>query len=381
MSARVTAAHGASGPQPASAEPAPVLRPAPLALARAHLRLGSLALARAELEILAGEHALDLPGQVDLAESRWRTGDLTAAGAAASIALEAGEDAPVALAIAAEAAAALGRPNEARRLANLAMERVHGPIDGLFAGMPRSAVWPADPDEPPPTAATLFHQEPAPAIDLRAGDRDPGVTAARVPLNDDRPDTTDGAPLTLGFWDADSGSDVRRYDLPDPAGELDTARAALLAGSFDEAALRFALALRMAPALAPAILEATDGVPGPAISVIRGDAYRQVGLEAEARRAYAAAAWSGARDRRGHARRARATSEAPATPRDVLATPPEALATPPEALATPPEATPPEAVATPPEATPPEALATPPDATPPEAVATPPEGEPSAIDA
>ena len=41
-----------------------------------HLRLGSLALARVELETLAGVGALDDAGPVDLAEVRWRTGDL-----------------------------------------------------------------------------------------------------------------------------------------------------------------------------------------------------------------------------------------------------------------------------------------------------------------
>jgi len=215
------------------------------------------------LRPLAGEEGLDPSGQEDLAEARWRTGDLTAAGEAASVALESGEAGPVALAIAAETAAALGRPNEARRLANKAMERVNGPIDSLFAGMPRSAAWPADADEPPPTAGTLFHQEPAPAVSRRAGDTDPDVTAARAPAADERQDPTGGAPMTLGFWDAEGGGEIPRNDLLDPAGELDAARASLVAGSLDEAALRFALALRLAPALAPAILEATDGVPGP----------------------------------------------------------------------------------------------------------------------
>src|SRR4029079_17399107 len=109
-----------------------------LTLARVHLRLGNLALARAELEILGREGALDGPAQVDLAEARWRSGDLAAAGTAATAALEAGEDGAMLLAIAAEAAAALGRPNEARRLATRALELVGGPVDGLFSGMPRS---------------------------------------------------------------------------------------------------------------------------------------------------------------------------------------------------------------------------------------------------
>jgi tetratricopeptide (TPR) repeat protein len=274
-------------------------RPVELALARAHLRLGSLALARVELEILAGRGALDVSGQVDLAEARWRTGDLAAAGEAANAALSAGEEAPLALVIAAEAAAALGRPNEARRLASRVIDRTAGPIDALFAGMPRSAVWPADAAEPPPTAGTLFHHESGPASNRRAGDVDPAVVAARATSPDERRGSTAAATLTLGFWDADRGSAASVAALPDPGSELDAARAALRSGSDDEAVLRFALALRLAPALAPAILEATDGLVGPAISVVRGDAYRLVGLETEAKRAYAAAAWSGPRDRRG----------------------------------------------------------------------------------
>ena len=175
-----------------------------------------------------------------------------------------------------------------------------GPLDALFAGMPRAAVWPADASEPPPTAGTLFHHEPASGANRRAGDVDPGVIAARAAVAEDRPDAPRGPALTLGFWDADRGAGGSA-ELPDPGGELDAGRATLRAGSTEEAGLRFALALRLAPALAPAILEATDGVVGPGISVVRGDAYRMVGLETEAKRAYASAAWSGARDRRGRA--------------------------------------------------------------------------------
>lgn len=269
-------------------------RPVDLVLARAHLRMGSLALARAELEILAGRGALDIPGHVDLAEARWRTGDLARAGQAAAVALGAGMDAPVALAIAAEAAAALGRPNEARRLATRALENAAGPIDTLFAGMPRSGVWPADATEPPPTAGTMFHHETSPGPNRRAGDSDVDVISLRAPVPEYR---TAAPPLTLGFWDPDAVDD-ETPQRPDPASELEAARAALVAGALDDATLRFGLALRLAPALAPAVLEATDGMSTPAINVVRGDAYRLVGLEAEAQRAYAAAAWSGARDRR-----------------------------------------------------------------------------------
>jgi hypothetical protein len=288
-------------------------------LAHAHLRLGSLALARAELEILSGRGALDTAGQVDLAEARWRTGDLTGAGTAASTAMGAGAEPPIVLAIAAEAAAALGRPNEARRLANRAMEILAGPLDGLFAGMPRSGVWPADLAEPAPTAGTMFHHEPPPGPSRRAGDAEGDVVALRAKA-EERHDLG-GSALTLGFWDGDGSGDALGPDQPDPAGEVEAARAALVAGALDDATLRFALALRLAPALAPAVLEATDGVSTPPMSVVRGDAYRLVGLETEARRAYAAAAWSGARDRRRHTETLVAAAAEPAPSAEADAAP------------------------------------------------------------
>jgi hypothetical protein len=55
-----------------------------LIIARVHLRLGSLGIARAELETLAGRDLLDDEAIRDLAEARWRTGDVTGAGEAAT---------------------------------------------------------------------------------------------------------------------------------------------------------------------------------------------------------------------------------------------------------------------------------------------------------
>ncbi|MGZ8437758.1 MAG: tetratricopeptide repeat protein [Candidatus Limnocylindrales bacterium] len=297
-------------------------RQADLALARMHLRLGLLAIAQTELEMLAGAGELDGPGRVDLAEVRWRSGDLVRAGDAATEALTVMGDDPVALVIAAESAAALGRPNEARRLAMRAMDCIGGPVDAIFAGMPRSAVWPADAAEPPPTTATLFQQDPIAAPARRAGDSDSLVTSTlRAPAGEPATSASPSRPaVTPGFWDVDGGVEPVAPGLPDPAEELDAAARALAPGALDEAALRFALTLRLAPALAPAVLEATDGIlgaggaagsgaAGPALSVVRGDAFRLVGLEMEARRAFAMAAWSGARDRRRAAAR---EPEAPA---------------------------------------------------------------------
>jgi hypothetical protein len=279
---------------PPAARPArPPGRSVELVLAHAHLRTGSLSLARVELETMAGLGLLDTAGIVDLAEVRWRTGDLLGAGEAASAALADDDTLPVALVIAAEAAAALGRPTEARRLADRALTRTRGAIDGIFAGMPRSTVWPADSAEPPPTAPTLFDRDPEPLVpvagSLPGRDRPP---AERQPI------ASAAAPVTLGLWDADGTIEPAAVAQPDPTNELDAGRAALVAGHIDEAALHFGLALRLAPALAPAVLEATDGVRGPELILVRGDAYRLAGHEAEAQQSYAIAAQGGLLERR-----------------------------------------------------------------------------------
>jgi tetratricopeptide (TPR) repeat protein len=277
--------------------PHPAPRPAPrtveLVLAHSHLRLGSLALARVELETMAGMGLLDTGGIIDLAEVRWRTGDLLGAGEAASAALRDDPEHPIALVIAAEAASALGRPTEARRLADQAIRASRGSLDAIFAGMPRSGVWPADAAEPPPTAPTLFDREPEAAL--------PGASAVapghHPPMTERRPSAAP-TPLTLGLWEAEEGAESAATPPPDPAAELEAGREALIAGSIDEAVLHFSLALRLAPALAPAVLEATDGARGAALTMVRGDAYRLAGHEAEAQQAYVIAAHGGLPERR-----------------------------------------------------------------------------------
>ena len=279
---------------PARATPRPVARTVELVLAHSHLRLGSLALARVELETMAGMGLLDTGGIVDLAEVRWRTGDLLGAGEAASAALRDDPDLPMALVISAEAAAALGRPTEARRLADKAVRAAGSQIDAIFAGMPRSGVWPADAAEPPPTAPTLFDREPEPPASALAGI--PGLHERPV---ERRPvPATPATPLTLGLWEADEGAEPVGVAMPEPAAELEAGRAALVAGNIEEAALRFGIALRLAPALAPAVLEATDGARGAALTLVRGDAYRMAGHDAEAQQAYIIAAYGGLPERR-----------------------------------------------------------------------------------
>ena len=293
-----------------------VARSVDMALARAHLRLGSLTLARAELEMLAGIGGLDTDGMLDLAEARWRTGDLVGAGDAANVVLATDEPRPMALLIAAEAAAVDGRPGEARRLASRAMELADGSIDALFAGMPRAGVWPTDAAEPAPIAGTLFHREAGSGWAQTVADEGarakagldgtpPAVVAAPYGL-----EVGSAATTTLTLWGGDVASELETASLPEPAEELQAARAALVSGALDEAALRFSLALRAAPALAPAVLEATEGVRSAALSLVRGDAYRSLGHEMESRQAYTVAARGGLPDRRQHPRVSSATATA-----------------------------------------------------------------------
>ena len=114
-------------------------------VARVHLRLGQLTLARAELEDLLRRNALDGQAMAALAEARWRTGDAVGAADAAFTHLEAGGADDVALCIAAETAASEGRATEARALMDRLPAADAATLDALFAGMPRRAFWPAGP--------------------------------------------------------------------------------------------------------------------------------------------------------------------------------------------------------------------------------------------
>ncbi len=250
--------------QPATPD---VDRPEDLGLARLHLRLGSLGLARAELEGLAGADRLDEEGLVDLAEARWRTGDLAGAGEAASAALASGNEAVVAYVIAAEATAAVGRPGEARRLASRALELADLDVADVFAGMPRASVWPVDPGDEQ-TSESLFGTS--------------GDPSGRLPKRPERVGSHTG-----GLWD---DHDSLEASLPEPGLAFEAGRTALEAGDTRSAALHLGLALRTAPALAPAILELAAENSDPAIALLRGDAYRLVGHERDARLAFADAA-------------------------------------------------------------------------------------------
>lgn len=301
-------------------------RPADLVLARVHLRTGSLSLARAELETLAGRDELDVDGLLDLAEARWRTGDLTGAGEAAVASLD-GDDGPlIALVVAAEAAAARGRPTEARRLIGRALTLADGSIDAVFAGMPRAAAWPPDASAPPPAATTLFDPPTGPESAAgRSTSRGPAPSTRSDPESDadagphDEGSSTDAVPdpLSIGLWDAGSLGDdavapeepevgetlspdlaataeqaarddaLAETDLPFGDEELERGRAALASGDIEAAAVHLSFVLRLTPALAAVVVEVVADRGEPALAFVRGDAYRLVGREAEALRSYA----------------------------------------------------------------------------------------------
>jgi tetratricopeptide (TPR) repeat protein len=271
-----------------------------LVLARLHLRLGSLSLARAELETLAGKDMLDADGVVDLAEARWRTGDIAGAGEAAALVLDDDEGPVLALIVAAEAAADRGRPTEARRLAAKALAIADGSIDALFAGMPRSPAWPPDPAAPPPSPTTMFDGPAAGrAATGRAATPERRQSSREPAPPPTPPSEAEEAATGAGLWDEDlaaaaeaAAESQAAIDASLPTGEeaLDAGRAALDAGDVTGAALQLGIVLRMAPALAPAVIDLVGERHDPGLALVRGDAYRLVGRELDARRAYVDAA-------------------------------------------------------------------------------------------
>ena len=279
----------------ANQPPAADERAADLVLARLHLRLGSLGLARAELEGLAGRNALDLDGIRDLAEARWRTGDLSGAGDAATAYLEERPDDALALLVTAEVQAHLGRPGEARRIAARALENHTGPIEALFAGMPRSSIWPVDPGVPIEPAGTLFDDVPAvpswlasglPESAIAGGTDERAGDSAGAAADQAAAERTPAEPDGPRLWDNDATAAPM---LPDPAELLVRAREALEADRPGQAAAGLALALRAEPSFAPAILDLLAGRQEPVLALVRGDAHRIVGHEGEALRDYVSA--------------------------------------------------------------------------------------------
>jgi hypothetical protein len=281
-------------------------------MARLHLRLGQLTLARSELEDLARADTLAPAGLAALAEALWRTGDPDAAADAAQAHLEAGGNEDVAVAIAAEAAAAEGRPGEARQL----MDRLGPPdaasLDALFAGMPRRAFWPTAPGEHL-EIGTLFGEPD------RAPGAGPGTGMPQAPHPQPAPGPTAGPPARSvpgplevmeatdpGLWGplAEPGAEEatpRSVAKPGPAAErrprghldpiAELAKAREELDSLPERAmLRMALVLRLDPTFAPAVLDAISLRREPEAAMLRGDAQRLLGRHLEAEAAFDAVA-------------------------------------------------------------------------------------------
>jgi hypothetical protein len=269
-------------------------RDADLVLAGAHLRLGALGLARAELETMAGRDLLDDEGIRDLAEARWRTGDTLGAGEAAAAYLEVESGDIVALVIAAEAQAELGRPGEARRLAGQAVQRASGSLDPVFAGMRRSSIWPAEASAGDGPAGVLFDDlHPGPVIRMpdhtrRDSDRREPTDrdGAIAPFDPALPAEFHHGP---GLWDDETLAPADTAPV-DPADLFTQARSAIEEGRYDAAATGLLLALRASPALAPAVLDLLAGRSEPILVLVRGDAAAIVGRTAEAARDHATAA-------------------------------------------------------------------------------------------
>jgi hypothetical protein len=263
-------------------------------LARLHLRGGLLSLARAELEQMAGAGTLDREALADLAEARWRCGDLEGAAEAAEAHLAAGGEEPMAHLVAAEQADRQGRLSDARRHAAEVRQRVGEGLDRLFAGEPRGSAWPPEVPGWMDEAAT----EPG-RWGLLAGGRE--VAA---------PEPTTWRPAAPPALVARSGPGAvaraaRAVErplpaLPDPASsaaaqrELDAADAELAGGRLEPAVERLAVALRIDTTMAPVVLTmlARAGTlfgrdaDIAAVHLLRGDALRGLGRDAEAEDAY-----------------------------------------------------------------------------------------------
>lgn len=304
-----------------------------LRMARVHLRMGQLTLARAELEDLYRRDALDVIGLAVLAEARWRTGEGPAAADAALAHLEAGGSDDVAVCIAAEAMAAEGRPAEARMLMDRLPASDATTLDALFAGMPRRAFWPAGPVDRSDIDELRRETDARAAAGRRGGIRAPSGGPAEAPADVYQPPAPAvtasgqagsplGAPPTdrrsvpgprevleataAGAWGAGGrpatthvgatgrpsrGHERRVKGQMDPAAELAKAREELSAKP-ERAILRLSLVLRHDPTFAPAVLDILHLRREPTAALVRGDAQRLLGRHMEAEAAFDAAAES-----------------------------------------------------------------------------------------
>jgi hypothetical protein len=271
-----------------------------------HLRGGLLPLARAALEQMAGAGTLDREALADLAEVRWRSGDLEGAAEAARAHHAAGGAEPVAYLIIADHLLRHGQQADGLRLAGEVAARVGGALDVLFAGESRGPGW------PPATPEWMDRGAGSPGrwgilvggaeVAAPTPDTWAPIPIARhglAPAGGPRP----GAPAGMGPFGA---APIVRPGAPmstaavllsgRAAGdELEAAEHAIAEGHPAGAAGRLALLLRADPALAPVILSLVDRAlagPPPApeaaasLLLVRGDAFRVLGRDIEAQTAF-----------------------------------------------------------------------------------------------
>jgi hypothetical protein len=340
-----------------------------LRLARIHLRTGSLTTARAQLESLAGRDQLDNAGTLDLAEARWRTGDLHGAGGAAAAYLAANGGEALGLVIAAEAASLGNHDVEARRTMEQAMLRTLTSLDAIFAGIPHRlkltesgpettaapetvlvaespkatapATEPAAEPDTKPAEPAVAEPEPAAEPEAKAPAETEAVEAAAAV----EPEPTPAVPVAEVAGSSDTelatGDAATQPVVAASRVQADTEIAAGVAlletGDALLAALHFGIALRMTPESAQAVLVAIRDRHDLALELVRGDALRMQGHERDAGQAYqsVASALSGARTAAEAASEAaaetpaeipaEAAAETPGEPAESPAEPPEPL--------------------------------------------------------
>ena len=249
-------------------------------MAHLHLRTGLPALARVELETLAGRGELGAPALADLAEARWRGGDLSGAAEAARVHLDQGGDQVLAEVVIIESLAAAGDHRDARRLAQRVLARADvdgAALDRVFAGHPRSSAWPG-------------RRESDTRRERRPDDRWRGcVRAGGGPVAGAAPALVAAAPSQAARGAATAAR---------PGDDLAAAEAALGRGDPLAAAGLLGVVLREEPALAAMILSLAErglaaigptGPTGPAaaaLQLVRGDALRLLGRTTEASAAF-----------------------------------------------------------------------------------------------
>jgi len=262
---------------PAVADPATEIR-----FARLHLRTGSLHQARSEYESLAGNNLLDVPATLDLAEVRWRTGDLVGAGSAAEAYLAADGEEALGFLIAAEAAAAQGQVADARRHAGRALERSVASLEVFFAGVPCRMSWPE----------SMWAAPAAIRIDALSPPAMPDRAVASPVMAEPTIEAPEGS-LWAQTDELSAPEPEVQLPVPEPHswdGEVTAGTAALQAGDALMAALHFAVALRMSPESARAVVDGIGEHRDLALELVGADALRLLGNGSDAGEARASVA-------------------------------------------------------------------------------------------